>query len=996
MKRTLNALALTALLRALPSIIKSAARRDNRVRNHLASSNCVVQLRLRDGACARHYIFDHGRITARGGVHGSPDVDMVFKSAAVALSMMRPNPDHAVVIDALKNFKVTAGGHDREVVWFGELMNKVAAAGWKAGTAMRDGSTRYTALTNGGPIFVYIAGGKILRTTPLDLDSTDAPSWTIRARGRTFTPRRQAVSSPHALSLKSLVYSDKRILTPLKRVDFDPHGARNPQSRGISGYERISWDEALDLVSGEIRRMKRQYGPGAIALFNPAHHQWGNLNYWLSAMLRFGNLIGVTRMAFSPISWEGWYWGAMHHFGNSIRLGSPGFYGTVEDCLENAEMIVFWSSDPESTSGVYAGGEGTQRRQWAQSLGIPFVHIDPHYNKTAQLFGGKWIPIKPGTDPALALAIMHQWIVDGTYDKDYVERRTDGFAEWREYLLGITDGVAKTPEWQEAETGVPAKDARSLARAWGKRRTYLGAGGAGAGFGGACRSATGVQWARCMVQMMAMQGWGKPGVNFGNLQFGAPMDLNFYFPGYADGGISGDVINTASVMHNYARMPHLATINPVKQQIQRQHFPEAIIEGKCKSYPWDGMSIESQFPAYEYPLPGHSPVHMLYRYGASSLGTVCNSARMIEAYRHPSLEFVVNQSIWHENEVGFADLILPSCTALERWDICEWSNSSGYIVHNQNQLNHRMVVMQNPCIEPLGESRSDYRIFADILTRLGLGAIYTEGGCDELTWCKRIFDSSDLPKVVSWKDFLRKGYHVIPADPESMKVPLEMRWFAEGRKKDTPEPSPLPSQYIDEFGSGLPTQSSKFEFVPSSLKRHEAHDPARGALNRYVPSWEGPASGAEFATFPLQLVTSHPPYSFHTYNDGKGGTTNDLEDHRMLVDGHYYWVLRMNPVDAATRRLKHRDVVKVFNRRAAVLCAIDVSPLVLPGTVKAYESCAEYDPIRTPDGVVDRGGCLNLLTPARSITSTADGIAPNSCLVDVRIWKPQEAAEHAT
>src|SRR5260370_778511 len=149
----------------------------------------------------------------------------------------------------------------------------------------------------------------------------------------------------------------------------------------------------------------------------------------------------------------------------------------------------------------------------------------------------------------------------------------------------------------------------------------------------------------------------------------ASMDLNFYFPGYADGGISGDVINTASVMHNYTRMPHVATINPVKQQIQRQHFPEAIIDGKCTGYPWDGMSMESQFPSYEYPLPGHSRVHMLYRYGRSSLGTVTNSARMIEAYRHESLEFVVNQSIWHENDSGFLDVILTLCTALECLDI---------------------------------------------------------------------------------------------------------------------------------------------------------------------------------------------------------------------------------------------------------------------------------------------------------------------------------------
>src|ERR1700674_1832254 len=98
MKRALHALALTGLLRALPGIIKVAARRDKRVRDHLVSLDCVVQIRLRDGSRAPHYIFRRGSITARSGMHKSPGVDMVFKTAAVALSMMRPDPDYAVVI----------------------------------------------------------------------------------------------------------------------------------------------------------------------------------------------------------------------------------------------------------------------------------------------------------------------------------------------------------------------------------------------------------------------------------------------------------------------------------------------------------------------------------------------------------------------------------------------------------------------------------------------------------------------------------------------------------------------------------------------------------------------------------------------------------------------------------------------------------------------------------------------------------------------------------
>jgi trimethylamine-N-oxide reductase (cytochrome c) len=305
-------------------------------------------------------------------------------------------------------------------------------------------------VTNGGPLFVYVKDGRIVRTTPIDFDDRDGASWTLKVRGRELKPRRQATVAPHALTMKSTVYSDKRILYPMKRVDYDPNGNRNPQNRGISGYERISWDEALGIVAAEIRRQKQVHGPGSIVIPTSSHHQWGNVGYYLSALLRFGNLIGFTRMAANPDSWEGWYWGALHHWGHSQRIGIAANYGTVEDCLKEAELMVFWSSDPESTNGGYMGFESTQRRLWARELGIEFIHIDPHYNPTAQLLGGRWIPIKPTTDAALAIAIMYVWATEGLYDKDYVERRTTGFAQWRDYLLGTDAGAPGRLTWRLA------------------------------------------------------------------------------------------------------------------------------------------------------------------------------------------------------------------------------------------------------------------------------------------------------------------------------------------------------------------------------------------------------------------------------------------------------------------------------------------------------------------------------------------------------------------
>ena len=118
--------------------------------------------------------------------------------------------------------------------------------------------------------------------------------------------------------------------------------------------------------------------------------------------------------------------------------------------------------------------EGTIRRQWLKELGIPMVHIDPYYNHTAALLGGKWLAPRPATSVALALAIAYVWITEDLYDKDYVEKRTVGFDKWKDYLLGREDGTAKTPEWQEAETNLPAREVRALARLVGRPQDLPG------------------------------------------------------------------------------------------------------------------------------------------------------------------------------------------------------------------------------------------------------------------------------------------------------------------------------------------------------------------------------------------------------------------------------------------------------------------------------------------------------------------------------------------
>ncbi len=193
-------------------------------------------------------------------------------------------------------------------------------------------------------------------------------------------------------------------------------------------------------------RVKREVGPAAILTTPGSHHLWGNVGYRHSTYFRFMNLVGFTYGEHNPDSWEGWHWGGTHMWGNSHRLGIPEQYDLLEDALKHTDMVVFWSSDPETSGGgIYSAFESTPRRFWMKELGIKMVFVDPYFNHTAGLFADKWFSPRLGTDVAFGLGIAFTWLTEDLYDKDYIAKRTTGFDEWKDYVLGKSDGVSPRP-----------------------------------------------------------------------------------------------------------------------------------------------------------------------------------------------------------------------------------------------------------------------------------------------------------------------------------------------------------------------------------------------------------------------------------------------------------------------------------------------------------------------------------------------------------------------
>ena len=155
---------------------------------------------------------------------------------------------------------------------------------------------------------------------------------------------------------------------------------------------------------------------------------------------------------------------------------------------------------------------------------------------------------------------------------------------------------------------------------------------------------------------------------------------------------------------------------------------------------------------------------------------------------------------------------------------------------------------------------------------------------------------------------------------------------------------------------------------------------------KYRPAFEGPDVKLFAEKYPLTLMTPHSRYSFHTQGDGKDSYLNNIAAHRVPVYGYYYLVLRMNPADAAAAGVANNDLVKVYNDRGAVICAAYLTERLPQGIIQGYESSAVYDPMGEPGKSVDRGGCLNLLSPARSQAKNTHSMAIGTCMVQMEKW----------
>jgi molybdopterin guanine dinucleotide-containing S/N-oxide reductase-like protein len=800
---------------------------------------------------------------------------------------------------------------------------------------------------DGNTSVIDVKEGKIIRIRPLHFDWKYKPEeynpWKIKARGKTFEPDKRTTVPPLSLSYKKRVYSPNRVLFPLKRFDFDPNGERNPQNRGTSGYVRISWDEALDIITAEIRRVIKQYGPYAIFSQSDGHGETKVVHFPHGCHQSLLEMLGgYTLQARNPDSWEGWWWGGKHVWGFE-PVGIPNQSNLATEVARHTDLLVGWGCDPESTQWAWSGQIGTRLRYWYHELGIRYVFICPDLSYTAALFADKWIPIYPNTDAALQLALAYVWITEDTYDKEYLKTHSIGFEKFKDYVLGKEDGIPKTPKWAEPLTGVPNRIIKALARDWASKRTTTihGLGGS------MIRGPYSTEPARLIITLLAMQGLGKPGVHFFKMvEWGyRNLPTQFAFP--------KPIAPTHLGKGTHGAFPQ----KYLKQVIPKDMVHDAILKPPIS---WWGGNLfhqprEDQFKRFTYPVEGLPEVHLVWTDSPSWVTCWNDSNQFVKAFQSPKIEFILAQHPWMENDCLLADIVLPVSTKFEEDDIAVDVNGGEY----------NITVNEEKCIEPLGESKSDWEITCMIAERLGLLKEYSGGLTVED--CKKTgFEKSGIAHLVSYEDLKKKGYFITPTDPDWEKIPPGLRLFYED-----PEKNPLP------------TPTGKLEIFSQPLADHFPDDKERPPIPKWIPYGETHQESRlceRAKKYPLLMVTNHPRWAVHSQHKDISWLREIPTSKIKGPDGYLYHPLWIHPVDAEAREIKQGDVVSVFNERGIVLCGAYVTERMIPGAVSSDHGAA-YDPI--VPGEIDRGGANNTICEHNTTSKNATGMATSAFLVEI-------------
>jgi anaerobic selenocysteine-containing dehydrogenase len=605
------------------------------------------------------------------------------------------------------------------------------------------------------------------------------------------------------------IYDEKRLHYPLKRVG----------AKGEGKFERVSWDEAIRMITTRWKDLITSGGPESILPYS----FYGNMGRLTAEGMdrRFFNKLGASQLDRTICSSAGSV-GYSYTMGSSVGIDP-------EDTIES-KLILFWGINAVSTNMHQVALAQKARKQ----NGAKIIVIDVHKNQTGRL--ADWfIPILPGTDSALALGVMHILFAEDLVNHDFLQTHTVGYEELREHVSQYD------PDTVSTITGVPAEDIYKLARLYGTTSpSFIRIGN------GPQHHDNGGMFVRTVSCLPALTGqWLLKG----------------------GGAIKG---NSAYLAFNTSGLqrPDL-----LKKKTTRTINMNQIGEALLKLDP---------------------PIRSLYVYGSNPAVVAPSSRKVREGLGREDLFLVVHDLFLTETAM-YADLVLPATSSYENTDF-------------YTSYWHHYIQLQQPVIEPYGESKSNMEVFRLLAKGMGL-----EEPALEETEAEMIAIALDYPRNTGLKGI---NYDAL-VEHSYMKAAVK----------------PM-------FPGRLATPSGKIELY-SERMREAGHPP----LPTYLPLIND-------GDHPFQFVPG-PNHNFlnSTFSNNAKHVTLEKEP-----------CVHINQKDALPLGIGDGDLVSVWNNRGACELKASVGENVLPGVVVTQGLWSDRDGAKqlvnqlTPDRIADMGG----------------------------------------
>jgi len=593
-------------------------------------------------------------------------------------------------------------------------------------------------------------------------------------------------------SMRRRVYNPDRLKQPMKRVG----------KRGEGKFEPISWDEAFDTIAGTMQRLIKDYGNESIYL----NYGTGTLGGTMTRSWPPGKTLIARLMNCCG--------GYLNHYGDystaQIAAGLNYTYGGWADGnspsdIENSQLVVLFGNNPGETR-MSGGGVTYYVEQAREKSKARMIIIDPRYTDTGAGREDEWIPIRPGTDAALVSALAWVMIDENLVDKPFLDKYCVGYDEttlpegapanghYKAYIQGNgSDGIAKTPEWAAAITGIPAarivKLAREIAMA---KPAFISQGW------GPQRHSNGELVSRAIAMLPLLTG--NVGINGGN-------------SGAREGAYSMP----------FERMPTLE--NPVQTSISMFMWTDAIERGPEMTATRDGVRGKDKLDV---------PIKMIWNYAGNCLinqhSDINRTHEILQDDKKCELIVVVDCHM--TASAKYADIILPDCTASEQMDFA-LDASCG---------NMDYVIFADQAISPLFECKTIYEMTTELAKRMGVEAQFTEGRTQE-GWLRHLYEQSRaaIPALPTFEEFRAQGIFK-QRDPEGHHVAYQAF-------RNDPQANPLttPSGKIEIYSTQLAEIAANWE-LPDGDVIHP--------LPVYSPGFEHHDDPLR-AKWPLQLTGFH-------------------------------------------------------------------------------------------------------------------------------------------